>query len=83
MEASIVIVYVLIHRNARGLTIRGKNAGAWTAVVAERSRSCEGATYAEPIVTDTALPEQADANLPDGVIILLSRQEIHEPMVLN
>ena len=74
---------VLVYRNVRGLTMRGGDAGASKALVAERSRSYEGATCADPIVTDTALPEQTDAYLPDGVIILLSRKEIHEPMVLT
>jgi len=74
---------VLIQRNVRGLTMRGSDAGASVALVAERSRSCEGATRADGIVTDTALPEQTDAYLPDGVIILLSRKQIHEPMVLT
>ena len=83
MAGAIVLVRVLVHRNVRGLTKRGKHVGASTAVVAERSRSCEGATCAGPIVTDTALPEQTDANLPDGVIRSLSGQEIHKPMVLT
>jgi hypothetical protein len=74
---------VLVHTNVRGLTMRGGDAGASKALVAERSRSCEGATRADPIVTDTALPEQTGAYLPDRVIILLSRNEIHEPMVLT
>jgi hypothetical protein len=82
MASAIVLVHVLVHRNVPGLTKRGKHAGASTAVVAERSRSCEGATCAEPIVTDTAIPEQTDAYLPDGVIIPPSRQQIHKPMVL-
>jgi hypothetical protein len=73
---------VLIQRNVRGLTMRGSVAGASKALVAVRSRSYEGATCADAIVTDTALPEQTDAYLPDGVIILLSQKEIHEPMVL-
>ena len=72
----------LIQRNVRGLTMRGSGAGASWALVAARSRSCEGATCADAIVTDTALPEQTDAHLPDGAIILLSWKEIHEPMVL-
>ena len=75
-------VIVLFQRNVRGLTMRGSVAGASWALVAARSRSCEGATCADAIVTDTALPEQTDANLPDGAIILLEWQEIHEPMVL-
>ena len=74
---------VLVHRNVRGLTMRGSDAGASVALVAERPRSCEGATRADAIVTDTALPEQTDAYLPDGVIILLSREQLHEPMVLT
>jgi len=74
---------VLIQRNVRGLTMRGSDAGASVALVAERSRSCEGATCAIAIVTDLSLPEQTDAYLPDGVIILLSRKQIHEPMVLT
>ena len=61
----------------------GSDAGASKALVAERSRSCEGATYAVPIVTDTTLPEQTDACFSDGVIILLSQKNIHEPMVLT
>jgi len=52
-------------------------------LVAARSRCCEGATRADAIVTDAALPEQTDAYLPDGAIILLSLKEIHEPMVLT
>ena len=79
MAGAIVLVYM----NVRGLTMRGSDAGASKALVAERSRSCEGATCADAIVTDTALPEQTDAYLPDGVIILLSRKQIHEPMVLT
>jgi hypothetical protein len=63
--------------------MRGSDAGASKASVAERSRSCEGATCADAIVTDPALPEQTDASLPDSVIILLYRNEIHEPMVLT
>ena len=74
---------VLIHTNVRGLTMRGSDAGASKALVAERSRSCEGATCADAIVTDPALPEQTDASLPDSVIILLYWNEIHEPMVLT
>jgi hypothetical protein len=77
MAGAIVLVYM----NVRGLTMRGGDAGASKALVAERSRSCEGATR-DPIVTDTALPEQTDAYLPDKVIILLSRKKIHEPIVL-
>ena len=63
--------------------MRGSDAGASVALVAERPRNCEGATRADAIVTDTALPEQTDAYLPDGVIILLTRKQIHKPMVLN
>ena len=74
---------VRVHMNVRGLTMRGSDAGASKASVAERSRSCEGATCADRIVTATALPEQTGAYLPDGVIILLSGKEIHEPMVLT
>ena len=74
---------VLVNRNVRGLTMRGSDAGASKALVAARSRCCEGATRADAIVTDTALPEQTDAYLPDGAIILLSLKEIHEPMVLT
>ena len=74
---------VLIQRNVRGLTMRGSDAGASKTLVAARSRSCEGATRADAIVTDAALPEQTDAYLPDGAIILLSLKEIHEPMVLT
>ena len=74
---------VLAQMNVRGLTMRGSDAGASRSLVAERSRSCEGATCADAIVTDTALPEQTDAYLPDGVIIHLLREQRHKPMVLT
>src|SRR5262249_20029951 len=72
----------LVIEERRGLTMRGFDAGAARTSVAERSRSRGGATFAVSIVTDTALPEQADACLPDSGMILLSGLGIHKPWVL-